>query len=155
LRPELANALRPTKLYWLSALTADDLAAPTLDLESITPRRTGRFDVFGTANFFNFVPFAAAVELLLDLGIDEVATYVDGLAFRLLAGIDEARFRLVSQSVHRSPLVVVEPLAERASDVFERFAAAGVHVAHRRGRIRISPHLYNTPAEIDRALELL
>jgi cysteine desulfurase / selenocysteine lyase len=155
LRPELADALRPTKLYWLSALTADDLAAPTLDLESITPRRTGRFDVFGTANFFNFVPFAAAVELLLELGIDQVAAYVDGLVTRLLAGIEQGRFRVVCRSDHRSSLVVVEPLAEQASDVLERFAAARVHVAHRRGRIRISPHLYNAPAEIDRALELL
>jgi cysteine desulfurase/selenocysteine lyase len=155
LRPDLADALRPTKLYWLSALTADDLAAPTLDLESITPRSEGRFDVFGTANFFNFLPFAAAVELLLDLGTDDIASYVDSLVVRLLAGLEDERFRLVSAGEPRSSLVVVEPLAERASDVFERFAAAGVHVAHRRGRIRISPHLYNTPAEIDRALELL
>jgi len=155
LRPELFDALRPTKLYWLSALTADDLAAPSLDLESITPRRTGRLDVFGTANFFNHVPFIAALELLLELGIDEVAAYVDGLVVRLLAGIDRARFRLVSGEDVRSPLVVVEPLREASGEVWERLAAAGVHVAHRRGRIRISPHLYNTPDEIDRALELL
>jgi cysteine desulfurase/selenocysteine lyase len=111
LRPELFDALRPTKLYWLSAFTADDLAASSFDLESITPRRTGRFDVFGTANFFNFVPFTAAVELLLELGIDDVAAYVDGLVVRLLAGLDRARFRLLSREDSRSPLVVLEPLA--------------------------------------------
>jgi cysteine desulfurase / selenocysteine lyase len=155
LRPELSEVLRPTKLYWLSALTAEDLAAPSLDLGSITPRKTGRLDVFGTANFFNFVPFTAALELLLELGIDEVAAYVDGLVASLLAGIDRARFRLVSGEDVRSPLVVVEPLQEAPGEVFERLAAAGVHVAHRRGRIRISPHLYNTPDEVNRALELL
>jgi cysteine desulfurase / selenocysteine lyase len=155
LRPELFDVLRPTKLYWLSALSADDLAAPSLDLESITPRRTGRLDVFGTANFFNHVPFTAALELLLELGIDEVAAYVDGLVVGLLAGIDRARFRPVSGEEVRSPLVVVEPLREASGEVFERLAAAGVHVAHRRGRIRISPHLYNTSDEINRALELL
>jgi cysteine desulfurase/selenocysteine lyase len=155
LRPELFDVLRPTKLYWLSALSADDLAAPSLDLESITPRRTGRLDVFGTANFFNHVPFTAALELLLELGIDEVAAYVDGLVVGLLAGIDRARFRPVSGEEVRSPLVVVEPLREASGEVLERLAAAGVHVAHRRGRIRISPHLYNTPDEINRALELL
>jgi selenocysteine lyase/cysteine desulfurase len=155
LRPELFDALRPTKLYWLSALTADDLAAPSLDLESITPRRMGRLDIFGTANFFNHVPFTAALELLLELGSDEVAGYVDKLVVRLLAGIDRRRFRLVSAEGVRSPLVVVEPLREASAEVFERLAAAGVHVAHRRGRIRISPHLYNTPDELDRALELL
>jgi selenocysteine lyase/cysteine desulfurase len=155
LRPELFDVLRPTKLYWLSALTADDLAAPSLDLGALTPRRTGRLDVFGTANFFNHVPFTAALELLLDLRIDEVAAYVDGLVVRLLAGIDRERFRLVSGEDIRSPLVLVEPLREASGEVFERLATAGVHVAHRRGRIRISPHLYNTPDEIDRALELL
>jgi cysteine desulfurase/selenocysteine lyase len=155
MRPELFDVLRPTKLYWLSALTADDLAAPSLDLESITPRRTGRLDIFGTANFFNHVPFIAALELLLELGIDEVAAYIDGLVVGLLAGIDRARFQLVSGEDIRSPLVVVEPLEEASGEVFERLAAAGMHVAHRRGRIRISPHLYNTPDEINRALELL
>jgi selenocysteine lyase/cysteine desulfurase len=155
LRPELFDALRPAKLYWLSALSADDLAAPRLDLEAVTPRRQGRLDVFGTANFFNHVPFTAALELLLDLGIDEVAGYVDGLVVRLLGGIDRARFRLVSSEEVRSPLVMVEPLREASAEVLERLAAAGVHVAHRRGRIRISPHLYNTADEIDRALELL
>lgn len=155
LRSELFDALRPTKLYWLSALTAEDLAAPSLDLESITPRRKGRLDIFGTANFFNHVPFTAALELRLELGIDEVHSYVDGLVVRLLAGIDRTRYRLVSLEGVRSPLVVVEPLQEASAEVFERLAAAGVHVAHRRGRIRVSPHLYNTPDEIDRALELL
>jgi selenocysteine lyase/cysteine desulfurase len=93
--------------------------------------------------------------LLLELGIDEVAAYVDGLVVGLLAGIDRTRFRLVSSEGVRSPLVMVEPLWEASGEVFERLAMAGVHVAHRRGRIRISPHLYNTPDEINRALELL
>jgi selenocysteine lyase/cysteine desulfurase len=155
LRPELAEALRPTKLYWLSALTADDLAAPSLDIESITPRRTGRLDIFGTANFFNFVPFTAAVELLRELGIDQVSAYVDDLVLRLLAGVDHERYRVVSGEDVRSPLVVVEPHAESPGVVFERLAEAGVHVAQRRGRIRISPHVYNTSDEIARTLELL
>lgn len=155
LRRELQDALRPTKLYWLSALSAEDLAAPYLDLDSITPRRTGRWDVFGTANFFNYVPFTAAVELLLELGIEEVGGYVDGLVTRLLAGVDRSRFGLVSSPDSRSSLVVVEPVAEPAAAVFERLRAAGLHVAHRRGRIRISPHLYNTAHDIDRLLDLL
>jgi len=30
-----------------------------------------------------------------------------------------------------------------------------VDVALRRGRLRVSPHLYNTAADVDRALEVL
>lgn len=155
LRPELRDAMRPTKLYWLSALSVEDLAAPSLDLGSITPARTGGLDIFGTANFFNHVPFAAAVELMLELGVEKVGQYVDSLVLRLLGGIEHSRYRLVSSPDVRSSIVVVEPATEPAGEVFDRLVAGGVQVAHRRGRIRISPHLYNVPHEIDRALELL
>lgn len=155
LRPELQDAMRPTKLYWLSALSSEDLAVPSLDLEAITPRRQGRFDVFGTANFFNYVPFITAVELILELGVEAVERHVDGLVKRLLAGVDRSRFRVVSCDDARSSLVVLEPLREPVDTVFERLRDAGVHVAQRRGRIRVSPHLYNTAPEIDRALDAL
>ena len=155
LRPALAGVLRPTKLYWLSALTVDDLAAPSLDLEAVAARRPGGQDIFATANFFNSVPFTAAVELLLELGPGDVAAYVDRIVVRLLAGIDRTRYRLVSGERARSSLVVVEPIVEASGRVFERLVAGRLHAAHRRGRIRIAPHLYNTPADIDRVLELL
>jgi cysteine desulfurase/selenocysteine lyase len=155
LRPELFDALRSSKLYWLSALTADDLAAPSLDLQMITPRRAGRHDIFGTANFFNYVPFATAIELLLEYGIQAIHEYVDGLVVRLLDGVEQSRFRLVSSEETRSTLVLLEPVSEPSEVVVERLTAARIHVAHRRGRIRVSPHVYNTSADIDRALELL
>jgi cysteine desulfurase / selenocysteine lyase len=155
LRPELFDTLRPTKLYWLSALTSADLAASSLDLRSITPRRAGRHDVFGTANFFNFVPFAAAVELLLEFGIPRVRDYVDGLVIRLLSGIEQSAFDLVSSTDDRSTLVVLAPTREPSEILVGRLSAAGVHIAHRRGRIRISPHVYNTTGDIDRALDVL
>jgi selenocysteine lyase/cysteine desulfurase len=155
LRPELFDALRPTKLYWLNALTADDLAGTSLDLQSITPRRAGRHDIFGTANFFNYVPFTAAVELLLELGIEQIHDQVDGLVVRLLNGIEESAFNLVSSRDNRSTLALLAPIREPSEALAERLTTAGVHIAHRRGRIRISPHVYNTKADIDRALELL
>jgi cysteine desulfurase/selenocysteine lyase len=155
LRPELFDTLRPTKLYWLSALTSADLAASSLDLRSITPRRAGRHDVFGTANFFNYVPFAAAVELLLEFGIPRVRDYVDGLVVRLLSGIEQSAFDLVSSTDDRSTLVVLAPTNEPSEILVGRLSAAGVHIAHRRGRIRISPHVYNTTGDIDRALDVL
>jgi len=56
----------------------------------------------------------------------------------------------------RSILVVFgHPQAGRPEELHERLAAAGVDVALRRGRLRVSPHLYNTAADVDRALEVL
>jgi cysteine desulfurase / selenocysteine lyase len=155
LRPQLNDALHPTKLYWLSALTAEDLAAPSLDLEAIQPTAVGRHDIFGTANFFNFMPFAASLELVLEVGVDSIGTYVDDLVLRLLDGIAGTDLRLISSPVQRSSLVVVEPTRQHPGELFDRLSAAGIQVAHRRGRVRFSPHLYNTATEIDQTLELL
>jgi selenocysteine lyase/cysteine desulfurase len=37
-------------------------------------------------------------------------------------------------------------------DLLDRLAAANVHVAARLGRVRISPHVYNDEADVDRFL---
>lgn len=122
----------------------------------MTPKRSARqLDIFGTANFFNHVPFTAALELVLEIGVERVAGHIDELVRHLLARIDRSRYRLVSADDVRSSLVLVEPLEEPAGEVYERLCTAGVYAAHRRGRIRFSPHLYNTPDDIDAALALL
>jgi selenocysteine lyase/cysteine desulfurase len=61
----------------------------------------------------------------------------------------------VSSKDNRSTLAMLEPLGQPSETLFERLTAAGIHVAHRRGRIRISPHVYNTTGDIDRALDVL
>jgi selenocysteine lyase/cysteine desulfurase len=56
----------------------------------------------------------------------------------------------------RSALVVFgDHQPDRNRALHETLAAAGVDAAFRRGRLRVSPHLYNTEADVDRALEVL
>jgi cysteine desulfurase / selenocysteine lyase len=43
----------------------------------------------------------------------------------------------------------------RNVEILERLRDAGIHVAVRAGALRFSPHLYNAPDDIDRALEAL
>lgn len=156
LRPELFEQVEPKKLYWLNAMSADELSAERLDLEAISPSRVGRHDIFGTANFFNFVPWAAAVELILERGVQPIFEYDQALVARLLEGLPDS-FDVISgrDPGARSSLVVVEPLETSAEEVLARLEDRGIICAHRRGRIRISPHLYNTEDDIDRALEIL
>ena len=40
-------------------------------------------------------------------------------------------------------------------DRHRQLAEAGVDAAYREGNLRLSVHLFNTPAEVDRALDLL
>jgi cysteine desulfurase/selenocysteine lyase len=157
LAPDLLASLTYRPAYWLGHLSQDDLrqeAAYRLrdDLGAAA------YDVFGTANFLTFRPWTASVEYLLGLGVDRVAARDQGLVERFLQGLDPDRYRLVSpgQGPRRSTLVVFgHHQPERTPELYRRLTTAGVDVAFRRGRLRVSPHLYNTEADLDRALEVL
>jgi len=156
-RPDLLARLRCRQAYWLSMQTADDLARA---VEPALPEVWGprQFEIFGTANFFNVVPFETSVRTLLDIGMAEVRRAVDGLVERFIAGLDARLFTLVSPPAGplRSSLVVFAPReAGRTPEVHRRLLDEGIVTAHRRGNIRVSPHVYNTPAEIDLTLEKL
>ena len=158
LRPELRESLRRTQAYWLSMQTADELGeeqgAPALR-DDLGARA---FDVFGTANFFNFKAWTASVDYLLSQGIENVAAHNDRLVSELIAGLDRSRYEILSplDGPRRSTLVLIShKQAERNAAIYERLLRQGVYVAMRRGRLRISPHIHLTSEDIARALDAL
>jgi kynureninase len=66
-------------------------------------------------------------------------------------GIEQSAFHLVSSRHNRSTLALLAAIREPSETLVERLTAAGVHIAHRSGRIGISPHVYNTAGDNDRA----
>jgi cysteine desulfurase / selenocysteine lyase len=157
LRPDLLASLTYRPAYWLGHLAQDDLGQEAA-VRLRDDLGAAAYDVFGTANFLNYRPWTASVEYLLGLGVDRVAASDQALVERFLQGLDPDRYRLVSprQGPRRSTLVVVGHRQEgRAPRLHRRLAEAGVDVALRRGHLRVSPHLYNTEADVDRALEVL
>ncbi len=158
LRPSLRQRLRRTKAYWLSQFDQTDLARDDLEItlpSSVNPRG---YDIFGTANFNNYVPWTAAVEHQLDVGADRIHRYDQELVDHLLAGLDDAGLQVLSprEPDRRSTLVYFSH-ADRArnADLHRRLADAGVDLAHRAGSLRVSAHLYNTTGDLDRLLAVL
>ena len=157
LAPGLLASLTAPPAYWLAHSTQEDLGQDR-GYRLRDDLGAACYDVAGTANFLTFRPWTASVSYLLDLGIDRVAAWDQGLVERFLQGLNPGRYRLVSprDGPGRSALVVFGPHnGDRTEGLHQRLTAAGVDVAYRRGRLRVSPHLYNTPADIDRALEVL
>jgi selenocysteine lyase/cysteine desulfurase len=160
LRPELREALQYNQRYWISMQSADELGARDDDPERRDPRALGarRYDLFGTANFFNFAPFGAALELLLELGVEAIAGHDRALASLLASGLERLGCRVVSplDPSRASSLVVFEPPGPAsAEEVYSGLAARGIHGSLRRGAIRLSPHLYNDEADVEAALAAL
>jgi selenocysteine lyase/cysteine desulfurase len=155
IRPELRARLIPTKAYWLAHLTQADLARD--DLDPALSSRPHNLDIFGTANFNNYLPWTASVEHLVDMGIDRIRTHTDSLVTHLIDGIRRIGLELLSPHGPRDRSTLVffsHPDRSQNRDLHAALAAAGVDIAYRAGSLRASPHLYNTAADIDRLLEI-
>jgi cysteine desulfurase / selenocysteine lyase len=158
INPPLRESLQYNQSYWLAMQTADDLGReqgiPVLR-DDLGARR---YDVFGTANFFNFKPLAASIEYLLEQGIENIEEHDQRLVTRLIQGLDPEKFDLLSprSGVRRSTLVFISHKeSARNQEIYEKLRKENVFVAYRAGKLRFSPHLYNTEADIDRALSVL
>ena len=158
MRPELRESLDYNQAYWLSMLTAEDLQKEQVQYELRNDLGARKFDVFGTANFLNFKPWTAAVEYILEQGIDRIGEYDQRLVSQLIEGLDAEKFDLLSprSGDARSTLVFISHKQPSRNDkVYNALKQRGIHIASRSGNLRFSPHLYNTEAEIDHALSVL
>ena len=115
-----------------------------------------RFEA-GTLNVYGIHALGASLELLLDLGPEAVEARVLALADRVAAGLERLGFELAAPRTpgETSGIVAGAHPDRPAEELAEGLIARDVIVSHRAGRLRLSPHVYNTEEEIDRALETL
>jgi cysteine desulfurase / selenocysteine lyase len=153
---DLLDRLHPQQAYWLAMQAGRglDQMRGTAVRDDLGVRA---FDVFCPAAFTTTLPWIAALQLFLDAGLPAIADHDQRLAERLLSGLDPSQYDLISprSGPARSTLVVLARRDGRTQARHRRLAEAGVDAACREGNLRLSVHLFNTPAEIDRALDLL
>ena len=108
MQPDLLDSIRYNQAYWLSMQTAAELGSDSDEPPIIKKRGARTYDIFGTANFFNFVPWTASLEYLLDNGLENIEAYDQSLVSRLISQLDKKKFYLISpeEGPSRTTLVV-------------------------------------------------
>jgi selenocysteine lyase/cysteine desulfurase len=100
----------------------------------------------------------ASLELLLEVGIDAIAARVKELTDALCEGARRRGLEVFSsrQGADWSGIVsLIPPPGVEPAALVRRCRQAGAVVSARGGRLRVSPHAYNTPDEVDRLCLLL
>jgi len=150
IKPELRNQLIVNQAYWSAVLSEEDLKGE----DALSPKdlKTARvFDVFGTANFFNFVPFKAAIDYFLDVGLKNVRSYHDRLIDRLIQEINTDQYEFISpkEGNQRSSLVFISHREKWKNEhIINQLIEQGIYPGFWKGNIRLAPHIYNTEEEI-------
>ena len=146
------DMVRPRIVGWRSVTDNQDFDRYHTDLQP----NAGRFEE-GTPNTPGIFALGAAIDLLLELGVPAIGERVLELTDRIVDGLRERGARLRSpRGPHERSGIVSFAMPEHApADTLRRLDAAGVTAAVRRGGVRVSPHFYNTEAEIDRFIGAL
>jgi selenocysteine lyase/cysteine desulfurase len=156
--PEFRDELEYNQAYWLSMQSVSDLSGEQ-DIPVLRDDLGARkYDVFGTASFFNLKPWTESVNLLSRMGIDGIWAYNQTLVQRLIDGLDPNSYEIISpvDRGERSNILVVSHRDERLNQpIFEALTQQSVYISLRAGRLRFSPHVFNTEDHIDRALNVL
>ena len=115
----------------------------------------------GAMNLPGIVGMKAAIDLLLQAGIDRIAEQILSLRARLIHGLEPAGYRLLGKPdpATGSGIVTFSHPARDLTEVFQRMTQERIFCSQRQDRqgiqyLRFSPHFYNSEAEIDRVLEI-
>lgn len=151
IRRELVERLHPVGVGWHSVIGAMDFSRLDLRLKE----HAGRWES-GSLNTGGIMALGASLELLLDIGIDAIAARVLELTDYLCERAATAGWPVFSSRLpaERSGIVSLSVPADPGRLV-RRCREAGIVINQRGGRLRLSPHAYNTPEEVDRLIATL
>jgi selenocysteine lyase/cysteine desulfurase len=151
-RRELIRELRPPVTGWMAFEGTDDFTRLTQYNDTLRGDAR-RFELI-TLPYQDFAGMNASLQLLLELGIPRVQQHLRALHAPVLAWAERSGSRVVSpQGEQGSGIICVAPA--NVGEAFRSLKAAHVVASLREGAIRLSPHAYNTPEELQRVAEIL
>ncbi|HSZ57205.1 MAG TPA: aminotransferase class V-fold PLP-dependent enzyme [Tepidisphaeraceae bacterium] len=153
IRRELIESTPPLTIGWMNVKNAMDYGNYDYTLKEDASRyECGSYNVPG------LLGLKASVELLANVGIDAVAKRLKTLTDHFIARVSGKGYQLLSPRNHEQWSGSVAFMSRRHDH--QPIVAAlrkehRIEIALREGRLRCSPHFYNTEAQLDRLVEAL
>jgi len=149
----LIGHLKPVMAGWLCMVDALDFGSYRFEfLDSARKFDTGSYNLVG------ILGLGASMRMMLDVGIDKISAHILMLTDRMVSALRDKGYRVISsrRPGEASGIVAFISDVHDHSQIQKHLQAEHrIVIAVREGRLRSSPHLYNTIEEIDRMVELL
>jgi selenocysteine lyase/cysteine desulfurase len=150
-RPELLEDFRPPLVGWRSAAVPYAMNAVEMDL----PPSARKLE-FSTSGYGAGIALGAAIEYLLEVGIERVLAHDLALATRLREGLEglDAEILTPHEDDRRIGIVTARFPGKDGEAVAARLNERAIVVSPRFGSTRFSAHVFNDERDVDRALEV-
>jgi cysteine desulfurase/selenocysteine lyase len=151
-RKSRQDSIFPEEFGWTNVAGYNDYASRDMALR----QDAGRYEC-GTLNTIGCYGLRASVELLLEAGVERIAPAVQALADQLAAGAIGKGYQLLGDrtSDNGAGIVAIQKPGLDSRKVVHELKQKGIIAAPRQGWVRLSPHFYISPEEIDRVIEAL
>jgi len=149
---ELQDSICPAEFGWTNVAGYADYASRDMTLRP----DAGRYEC-GTLNTIGCYGLRAAIEFLLEVGIDQIAPAVRQLGDLIANGVEAKGYEVLSQRTEANAAGIVSFRKPGIDSrlVMAKLTAAKVVAAPRQSWVRVSPHFYISPDEIGQMLEAL
>lgn len=144
----LIEALTPTLTSWMAQRDVFAFNTKTLD-----PAQEARRFEAGSPAMPNIYSARSALQLLTEIGMQNVAGQIGQLTRRFLQGIRALGIATKTPATSLGPLVVLR--SQDSSALVSKLAEQGVLVSSRMDGVRFSFHVYNNFFDVDNALSAL
>ncbi len=143
------DQIEPVEFGWTNVAGFNDYGSREMSLRP----DAGRYEC-GTLNTIGIFGLRAAIEFLLDVGIERIAPVVQGLGDQIDAGVRSKGYEVLGQRTLATGAGIVS-FRKAGTDpnaVVEHLRQNHIIAASRAGWVRASPHFYVTAEEIERFL---
>lgn len=144
------DRIKPTVLGWTSVKNYERFSHRAIEYKLDYREGAERFEC-GTLNTAGVYGLGAAIDLFLEVGPEEIESYLLGLTDYLAERLTSRGYEVVSPRSAGETSGIVTCTHERhtARDLWRLLREKNIQTAPRMGRLRISPHFYNTREEVD------
>lgn len=151
-RKDRQDAVFPKEFGWTNVAGYNDYSSRDMTLRP----DAGRYEC-GTLNTIGCFGLRASLELLLSIGMDRIGPSVESLASQLAEGAQRKGYSLMGERTpeNGSGIVTIQKIGVDSRLVVRDLKNKGIVAAPRQGWVRLSPHFYVSPEEIERVVAAL
>ena len=151
-RQEVQAEIEPVQIGWTNFAGYVDYASRDMTLRA----DAGKYES-GTLNTVGCYGLRAALDLLLEVGVERIAAAVQGLGDQVWDGVRGMGFEVLGKRSAESGAGIVSFRKPGVESQFmvNKLKEAGILAASRQGWVRVAPHFYISPGDIERVLREL